>query len=304
MFCFPVTITGGQLPNPAMRLCYLTPLSLQPIPLVNKYDYYSINRYPTTAGSGTVAAGASGTVDAQNIQLSGIPKLVYIFIRQRNSDRAFGESDAYARINQIRIQFNNKNALLGSATSRDLYEMSVRNGLQMSWSQWYKHTGSVCVIDFANDIGLDASEAVGSRGQYQFQVSVDFTNPGTNAKNYVLYTVPVNPGVFTIADTKTSLDTNMNRPLDVLMAEEGGIEAIPYHDAYDFQGGSFFGKIKKWGRRLLPYVRQALPYVKTGLDWGAKILPYAAFLAAGQGQTGAGVTGGAAAPRKRLQRRM
>jgi hypothetical protein len=266
---------------------------------VNKYPYVNISRFPTDLN--TINAGAtSARLDSQNIQLSSIPKRVIVFARERNADRSFTRSDSYARIDTLEVQFDNKNALLGSAKSRDLYEMSVRNGLQMSWMQWSKHCGSVCVIDFAHDISLDASQAVGERGQFQLQMTFTLTNTGSRNINYTWYIVVLSEGVFTIANTQTSLETGVVTPFNVLEAEKYGIESIPWREAYDFQGGSFLGNIKKWGRRLLPYVRKALPYAKKALQFGEKYLPEAAaLLAAGQG-----VTGGAMAPRRRLRSRM
>lgn len=265
---------GGAVPTinvswtkaPQLRLCYLTPPKSEIIPYINKYPYTEINRYPTDLGA-SVAAGASSRISGNNIQLSSIPKRMFVVVREKNSDRNYTKADAYSRIDKVEIQFNNKNSLLGSASTRDLYELSVRNGLQMSWAQWNQFCGSVLCVDFGNDISLGDAEAVGSFGQFQLQVDVDFTNIGSQAKNYTLYLIIASEGVFTMEGTTSRLNVGNVFPHNVLEGMQlADLERVPYHQQYDYIGGSFMGFLRRVGRKLGKALHK-------GIKFGKKVLP-------------------------------
>lgn len=264
------SIAVTWLEAPQLRLCYITPPSSEPIPYINKYPYYEINRYPTDTGA-ALAGGATTRISGSNIQLSSIPKRLFLLARERNADKTFNDADSYARIDGVEIQFNNKNSLLGSATSRDLYEISARNGLQMSWAQWDQFSGSVAVIDFSHDISLDDSHAVGSFGQYSLQVNLDITNIGTVSKQYTFYMIVLSEGIFSIEGTSTSKTVGSVLPHNVLEAMQlGELEHIPYYEQYDYVGGSFLGFLKSVGRKIGKAIhtgatflkKRALPFMK------------------------------------------
>lgn len=276
------TINVSVLEAPKLRLCFLTPPITEEIPLINRYPYHEVNRYPTASGA-SLAPGTSTKISGNNVQLSSIPKRIFLFARERNQDRDYTKADAYARIDSINIQFDNKNALLGSATSRDLYEISVRNGLQMSWAQWNYFCGSVCVIDFGHDISLSDYQAVGMSGQYQIQIDLDITNVGSNAKNYTMYMVVISEGVFSLEGTASRLEVGNVLPQNVLEGIElKDLERRPYHEQYDYIGGSFLGFLKRVGSKLakaahkgLKLAHKAVPFVEKGLELGKKYLPKA-----------------------------
>lgn len=323
---------GGAVPAinvswtkaPQLRLCYLTPPKSEVLPYINKYPYTEINRYPTDSGS-SLAAGSSNKISGNNIQLSSIPKRMFIVVREKNADRNYTKADAYARIDGVEIQFNNKNALLGSATSRDLFELSVRNGLQMSWAQWNQFCGSVLCVDFGNDISLGDAEAVGSFGQFQLQVDVNYTNIGSQAKNYALYLIIASEGVFTMEGTSSRLNVGNVFPHNVLEGMQlADLERVPYHQQTDYVGGSFMGFLRRMGRKLgralhkgIKFGKKALPMIQ---EYGPKAVGIAEkiapmLLAAGyssheihsflgrEAVAAGSVTSGARATRKNISRR-
>lgn len=265
-----IAATMQNMSKPQLRFCWMTPPLTEDIPLVNRYPYHQVTDFRTTIGS--FAQGATFQQYTNNIQLSSIPSRMFIVVKPQIGQAGddYTKSDAYAYIDNIQIQFDNKNSLLGTATSRDLYELSVRNGLQMSWAQWSKFCGSVVVIDFARDISLSSAQAVGMSGNYNLSVQISGTNL---APNYDTVSVPnvtkleahlivVNEGVFQLEGTLSSLSVGDVTSRDVLEAVElGYIEKMPWEEAYSYAGGSFFGKLKKIASKVGRVAKQ-------GLQWG------------------------------------
>ncbi len=245
-----------------VRLCYLTPPKLDALYLdpLHKYPYYEVNNYNTNVA--TLASGASASVSSQNFQLSSIPKRVCLMVRRKNIDRTPDKADGYFRINSISVNWNNKNALLSSATSRDLYELSVRNGNNQDWYQWYNGQGGVLMLDFAHDIGLSLDEAVGLHGQYQLQIDMNITNIcGETITDPLLQVVVVSEGMFTIDNTETYLTVGDVFPRDVIEAMKNkDFTSLPYYSYHDFQGGSFWGALKKLGKKAVGAVKKGVDF--------------------------------------------
>ena len=133
----PFTYTYAN--QPIMNFTYITPNETQILPydVPITYPYFDITRYPTDAGN-AYAPGQSNIIPSNNIQLNSIPRRMYIWCRERNADlySTCANPDTYFQINNINIQFENKNGLLASASKRQLYEMCVKNHCKMTWAQW------------------------------------------------------------------------------------------------------------------------------------------------------------------------
>ncbi len=85
------------------------------------------------------------TMYSTNIQLSGIPDKLIIFVRKPPSTLTSGDTDSYATIKGISINFNNQAGLLSSMTPEQLFRNSVQSGLvNMSWDEFCGSTVSVC----------------------------------------------------------------------------------------------------------------------------------------------------------------
>lgn len=314
------TLTVSFFQTPELHLTFLTPPSLFPIPRDNLYPYYEVNRYPLVE-TGAVEGDTELQLNSNNIQLSSVPKRLIICVRESTSRRTFATPDSYARIEGIEIQFNNKNALLGSADSKMLYNISVKNGLKMSYTQWQFFTGSVCVIDFGQDISLDPAMSVGQRGQFNLQVNVrarslliDQNGQPRKTRRYQLYMVVVNEGVFQVYDTDTRLYVGDVQPYNLLASERWReIERIPYHEAYDYVGGSFWDTLKRWGKKAWNVGKKIVSSPVTR-EIAKKVIPLlmgagyseseAMKMVQGSGLTARGLTGGKIAPKSRLRKRM
>lgn len=157
---------------------YLTPDPVEPIPRQLSTNYFSLVSYPTRSTAIIQPAGAV-SLTMQAVQVTSIPRRMYIFARRDDSFATAYTSDSFfavnPAVNPLTVTWNN-NQFFSQATSMDLYNMSAKNGLNQSWSQWSNYQGSVMCIDFGTDLGLMSDQAPGSLGNYQLGLTCQFVN--------------------------------------------------------------------------------------------------------------------------------
>lgn len=289
------TITGVSNPEPQQNIPllffrYLTPSLLQNIPMENVYPYYVLQRYPTELG--LIAAGAPFSVNSNNIQLNSIPRRIYILVRRRNQDRTFLTTDTFARIQNVQINWNNDSGLLASATEKDLYHISIKNGLCMSWNQWKGRagdstnnvvvpplplfpansvttTGGILCLEFGSDIGLEDGQAPGLIGTYQLQMTISGLNPSTEAINLVLYVITVSEGVMTVTDLRAITEVGIVSPKDIIDSEKWPRADV--HEIKNVYGGNFWSGVKSFFSKIPAFAQAALPYVQLTSQLGRAI---------------------------------
>jgi hypothetical protein len=218
---------------------YITPDPVMPVPRNMSSSYYSIVSYPT-ATSPSIASGASVVITMQSIQVTSIPKRLYIFAKEDDGVETAFSSDTYMALddgNPITLTWNNSQ-FLSQATTQDLYSMSVKNGCNMSYSQFKDKTGSVLAVDFSNgDIGLWSNQSAGSLGNYQLSLTCRFKNTSSVALIPTLYVVVVSEGVFNCIDGHCSHMIGVLSPSDVLDAPY--VSSGQFKENQDVYGGSF-----------------------------------------------------------------
>lgn len=123
------------LRRPTLEVTYVTPPLTMSIPRSNDYPYMELKRYVTQT-SNSVVPGGTNLVVSNNLQVGAIPRFVYIFLRKRNQDQTFNDTDSYAKINSIQVDWDNQNALLSSATVEQLYDISRKNGIDINFTQF------------------------------------------------------------------------------------------------------------------------------------------------------------------------
>jgi len=261
---------------PKMLFKYLTPnllsnAKLGPLTPEN-YDFFDVNRYVTDLGAITNASGLNQVV-SNNIQMSTVPKKLYIFARPSNSvlqSRA-DITDCYLSIESISIQFENQSAILSSANKRQLYLVDQRNSNGTSWEQWSGEgvyinglatkiplgAGPLC-LEFGKDIALnDPSITSGVNGQFQLQVTVGLRNQNTggqwDALQMSLYLVTIQEGIFTIPSLGNAQhQIGVISKQDVLASQEQ--EGISYRDA--MVGGDFFSTLRDIGTGVNDFLKK------------------------------------------------
>jgi hypothetical protein len=237
---------------PSLQFNYITPKLTQPIPEVNIYPYYSIDEFVKAYVGNTMSVApfsAPVTVTSDSRNLLTIPKRMYIYVRQTNSDRTYNDTDTYALITNLSIDFINKNSLINGATTEQLYQISVKNGCKLSWSQWTKYVGSVICLDMAQDVSMVEDQAVGLiTNNLQIRVTASFVNIGGKPMNFSLYVVPTYPGLFNMNEQQAVPQVGIITKEDIMSAPNVHID---YYDAHNFYGGDFLGKAKSIGRSIV-----------------------------------------------------
>ncbi len=150
-----VGVTMYQAPE--ILTTYLTPDLTQAIPQLQVLPYYNSQDYIKNIGS--LADGQSTRVISDSIRLSQIPRKLYLFVRHQRSTSTQNTSDSFLKISGLSILWNNQSGLFSGATEQDLFEISKRNGLNLTYPQWSKYRGGVMCIEFGKDIGLLDNEA-------------------------------------------------------------------------------------------------------------------------------------------------
>lgn len=330
----------GTNDQPILNMNYITPeddLYISPhTPLV--YPYYQVMKYATDTSA--IAYGSTRNVVSNNIQLSSIPRRVYVYARQSNETyyKNAAVTDTFYGISRLSVQFQNYANLFTSATQNQLWQMSRKNHCNISWQDWngipyYKEggvnfsnadedifggTGSVIAIEFATDVGLSQINAPGvGNSSYNLQINCDVFNIDPSGalddKKISLYVLVVSEGVFNITESGAAqTDLSVLSQMDVLDAKK--TPWLNYNDVQDVNGGNFMSGLKNLGKTLSKG-NQFLKNTKL-ISRGADALSYipgpqqdvvrgvgdiASYL--GYGVVGDGITGGARLGRKNLKSR-
>jgi len=104
-------------------------------------------RYGQMPANGEFIDPLGVQISSSNVQLSGIPDKLIVFVRKTINNIGSHDAESYATIMNISINFNNQAGLLSSMTQQQLYRNSVLVGL--SWDQF---SGSVVSVAGANNV--------------------------------------------------------------------------------------------------------------------------------------------------------
>jgi hypothetical protein len=274
---------------PELLVTEITPDLTQPRLLAQSLSYNKLNQFPLAQGvlQAKGAVGDKATMTSDSFKLSQIPSHVYIFVRHRRQTVNSSTSDSYCGITNLRLTWNTE-TLFSSATQQDLFEMSKRNGCNLSWSQFSKYRGSVVCLSFGDQIGLIDGESAGVRGQYTLQVEADVENLSTSTFDTELFVVFNFQGSFSIMENTASVKIGLLTPSDVLSAVQSDAE-MSYDSYKDLAGGGFWSSLKNIVHKVASGVSKVAPVVSA-------IAPQYADMASKAGKV-AGVVGNMAGGR-------
>jgi len=262
--------------QPFMLFQYITPNETEIIPMNMpiSYPYFPIDRYVTDSGN-AIAPGGQFVFNSNNIQLSSIPRRMYIYVRERNADlyATPNNPDTYFSIEApFNIQWENQNNLFSSATKQDLYKMSKANHCNLSWTEWsggpantisgsIGTVGSLIAIEFATNIGLSSLDAPGKLKQSMLQVSGIATNISNRTITPALYIVIINEGTFTVeGNGRASANIGVLSSEDILNAKMSPY--VTYCDVEDVNGGNFLSGLKHFGQKLVSGLEDVNKFLK------------------------------------------
>lgn len=257
-------VTFSQAPE--LIINTMTPNEL--VEAYNPMKTYAYNSsavtYNSTPGA-ALNAGASVSQVSNNIQLNSIPSVIYVFVRRSKEERTRVHTDTFCRINSVSVRFGNKAGLLSNADSRDLYQISKRNGYQYSYGAWYNEQGAVLCLKPDRDLSLDLGEAPGLVVQKQFQITVNYTNQ--SASNFTradLVVVPIYAGAFMIRNGLATQSNGLLNPQQILSAPIFKESSYRDYAERDIYGEGFWSDFAKGFKKGF----------KGTLDLGEKIAPF------------------------------
>tara|TARA_R110000772_G_scaffold66368_1_gene147946 strand:+ start:2649 stop:4280 length:1632 start_codon:yes stop_codon:yes gene_type:complete len=200
-------VVKSEITEFGLRFKYLTPQLNQPIPRNALYSYYE----PQVRTAQRIAVASDGLpTPAQviNLQLSGIPRRVYMLMR--DTDTTGTKPLRYLALapNSLSVRINGQSSLQGQSNIQ-LYDTCKRNGLNLAYSQWSKYTGSVMCVDFGKgDIALHPEQAPAVSQKNEFEFSASYLNKSGESIDAEFTIVVVYDGVFRMEDGNTSHSIN------------------------------------------------------------------------------------------------
>jgi hypothetical protein len=253
---FNTSVTNGQVFSAAtLNVQFLTPSLDVPLPPKSVVPYLEFPRYISQPTGVTLAPRESYQLQSQTITLPTIPDLLLIYVKPQNGYQVpnlglaaaagthpqatdYTQADwylAHGNGNQssinfrpISVNFDNFSGLLSSVTTQELYNMSVKNGLEVDWACWsgaskssiglhytvtqsaagvtsvlarYPGTqmptvGSILVLKPSQDITLQSGQAPSLVGNFTLQFNLQVTNQSDFAVAPTLYVITANSGFF------------------------------------------------------------------------------------------------------------
>ena len=267
------SIGAGSTEPPLLLVNYLTPplVDLGELPKSVNYQYYKTDTFVNDQNV-ALAPNASQSFTNNAIQLSTVPKSIYIYASLPNSDRTFETTDTFFRINSLSLNYLNVSGQFSSMNSNDLYNMSVKNGLKMNWIDWNgKSTditstntvnlaGGVLRIDIS-DLNIPSNMASGVNTNSQLSYTINLTNLDTVNKNVSLTTLLTYDGLMTIENNNMMTQIGVIDTNDVLQTRMSG-NWIDWKSANSIYGGNMFSRLGSFIHSVSKGVKNALPVAK------------------------------------------
>jgi hypothetical protein len=212
--------------QPRLSVQFLTPALDVPLPPKSIVPYMDFPRYIGTPGTLVAASidvtSAAVSLSSQTITLPNIPDLLVIYVKPPSYANSTN-GDWSLPITSMSLNFDNFSGLMSTMTQKQLYQMSVRNGVDMDWSEWSglgnvpfnnSHDlttftlavpdaggqrgliGGPLVLKPGVDFPLQTGQASGLVGNFTLQFTIGVQNFTGSAQTPNIYTVPISSGFF------------------------------------------------------------------------------------------------------------
>ena len=254
-------IGAGTTTPPSLLVNYLTPpLSSQgSIPRQINYQYNKSECFVNDMNV-SLAPNASQTFNNNAIQLSTVPKCIYIWASRQNSTKTYLTSDTFFKINSLSLNYLNVSGQFSSMSLQDLYQMCVKNGCELSWLEWSGRTtsiggaaagigvpvgmvGSVIKLDIS-DLHIPSNVASGMNVNSQLSYSVNVENCNRiDTIGVQLTTVIVYDGLMTIESGSMATQVGVISEADVVETRAERSNFITQAEARNVYGGSIYGSM-------------------------------------------------------------
>jgi hypothetical protein len=303
---------AGTSPTASLLLNYNTQDPIYAAKMKNtlfyNWDLVQVDANSNAINGNLLNTSADGPFNGNSLRLSSIPDKIYLYIKPSKGGFAGqacqGITDTFLRIKNINVQFQNSANLLSSYTEYDLFRMSVKNGLKMTWHEWHNSVGSVVIIDVASDLGLNSDEAPGEGKYNQLKINGTYScstlsySGQTTAVKYDVMTVVVTAGEALITPNSVSFRVSGSDSTTILAlttANDTKIDGGSLHrrlGGSHARGGNLFSNAGKFLHKGLHFLHKHKDHIAHGLEFAHKGL---ASLGLGGGleeQHGGSVAGG------------
>jgi hypothetical protein len=223
-----------------------------------------------------VAINESTTVNVPAMIYSQIPSHLYIAVCQDESTRTYEDPDCYGVIESIRMQVGNRAGLLSGCSQEQLYDISRKSGVNLSWTQWSSTVGSILIINLSDALG---GVHAGLQSNIPISFQITFTNRRyavfSDNENTAAGTVTASPfdyvvrywaqmsGRFMIAPEKAQLEMGLTGD-DIWDAMQK--EPLTAKESDMIAKGLYRGSSLKSGwRKFARFAKKAMAFATPGL---------------------------------------
>lgn len=276
-------------------LNFISPPEGYPLPQQIYYSWVNPSYYQQSTPN--VAPGAQTAQNSQTIQLDTVPARMYVWMDKSDALTDMTQTDTYPfTINSISIRWDTVSNILADMTPQDIYQMSVRNGCNITWNQWSgvqtfpsfanapvaSGVGAIACINFGTDLPLPFGQCPGLAGRHTMQVRLTATNISTQAVvNASVNVLVVEEGVMYINNQSIQFSSGVVSSSDFKMTQS--MRPISHMPSKNILGGAFWDDVLNFVKRAGPAVFRA---VKSYLPPPAQAAGEAVLQAYGKGVVG------------------
>ena len=255
------SIGAGSTAPPSLLVNYLTPplISQGQIPRSVDYQYYKCETFVNDMNT-SLAPNAIQSFTNNAIQLSTVPRCIYIWASRSNNTKTYLTSDTFFRINSISLNYLNVSGQFSSMTIQDLYQMCVKNGCNLSWSEWSGRSfsigdsnsgvgsvdglvGSPIKIDIS-DLHIPSNVASGMNvnSQLSFTINVENINE-VDTIPVQITTCLVYDGLMSVANGSMMTSVGIISESDVIETRSDRMNYVDYKSAHSVYAGSLMSSL-------------------------------------------------------------
>jgi hypothetical protein len=239
-----LTVESVNIGNkPKLHFYFATPKLLDKIPRQLVYNFDQIQVFRSTPNGNAITRGnPTGTMYTTASNLSSIPRRLIIWAEVDDADKKPSIPDAFGRFVSLSVQFGNRSALLSQAKPQQLFDISKKNGLNMSYTEWSRDIGGPVILDLGRDIGLPTDLSIGVLANPQLNISAEFLGSidGAGAR-YVLKMAVIYSGALNIVNGSVSTYLGVLSQNDVLEAQINEMDIVTDATPANMFGGRLAG---------------------------------------------------------------
>ena len=176
------------------------------------------------------------------------------------------QTDTFAKIEGISVQWGTKPNLLSDADTWDLYNMSVRNGNDQTWLQWSKFQGSVACLVPGSDLPLESDEANGVATKINAQFRITIRNISTDQTTFTLFIIPIEEGYSINQNRRINHFINPLSKGSVLTAQPS---PVPNTGLRNYLGGAWYDDLWSGIKKGANFVNASSCFTTSWNGWSS-----------------------------------